>query len=89
MSESKKINLTVVVTGKPVEIEIAIDNPLGTVVTEALEQSHSTGRPATDWELKDRSNNPFSDLNKTVEEYGIQDKAVLYLDLRAGGGGCV
>lgn len=84
MSDSKNhVSLTVVVGGVPTTVEANLNAPLHTVAQHALNQSASTGRPLSDWELKDAAGNPL-DLSRKVGDLQLAPGAELFLSLAVG-----
>ncbi len=79
-------SLTVVVNGVPAVVSANPEAPLSVVVPKALEETHNSGRPLEDWQLKDASGNPL-DTSKKIEDFAFPPGTKLYLSLRAGGGG--
>ncbi len=86
MSTPKKISLTVVVNGQPTVVDAVGDDPLGTIIPDALRQTENSGQPPENWELRDADGN-LLDLDKKVEDYGFPPKVRLFLNLKAGVGG--
>ncbi len=78
--------LTVVVGGTPVQVEANPNAELRTVVNRALAESHNTGQPPENWELRDKDGN-LLDVTKKVSAYHFAAGATLFLNLRAGIGG--
>lgn len=83
MSSKNKISLTIVVNGAETPVEANVNAPLHTVAEHALKESGNTGRPLSDWELKDPNGTPL-DLSRKVGEYAFGDGTVLYLTLTVG-----
>ncbi|HYK95429.1 MAG TPA: DUF2604 domain-containing protein [Candidatus Dormibacteraeota bacterium] len=81
------IDLTVIVSGQPTTVRANPHAPLQTVVAKALEQTHNTGQPPENWELK--YDGKVLDLSATIESFGFPAGANLFLTLKAGIGGDV
>jgi len=81
-----EINITVVVNGQPVPLEVNIEEKLRAVAHKALEKSGNSGQPLDNWELRD-SAGQILELNKKVADYGITSGTKLFLNLKAGVGG--
>jgi hypothetical protein len=77
------IPIVVVVNGVEVTIEANLNAPIRTVAQHALNDTGNTGRPLSDWELKDPSGNPIP-LDRKVGELGLPPNAVLFLTLMVG-----
>ena len=86
MSISKKVSLTVVVNGQPTVVDAIGDDPLGTIIPDALRQTENSGQPQENWELRD-ADGTLLDLDKKIEDYGFPEKFRLFLNLKAGVGG--
>jgi hypothetical protein len=83
----KKVNLTVIVSGTPTEVDANPNQKLHVVAQKALEQTGNTARPLSEWTLKTRDGVVLN-MNNTVESYELKDGDVLVLSLDAGVGGC-
>ncbi len=81
-----KIELTVVVNGTDVKVELNSDTPLRDLVIMALNKSGNTGQPVENWILKDIKGNPI-DVSKTAADLHFNEHTVLFLSLKAGIGG--
>lgn len=86
MSNPKKIPITVVVNGQPTVVDAFEDDPLGTIIPDALRQTATTGQPPENWEIRDVDGN-LLDLDKSIGDYGFDEKVRLFLNLKAGVGG--
>ena len=86
MATPKKISISVVVNGQLTVVDTTEDKPVGAIIPEALRQTGNSGQPADNWELRDADGN-LLDLDKTIGEYGFDDKVRLFLNLKAGVGG--
>lgn len=84
-NNDKFVTLTIVVNTKPTEVKINENAPLKAAAEKALEQTHTTGRPLSDYELK--LNDQVLDMDKKVKDYGLKDGTTLFLSLKAGTGG--
>lgn len=85
MSENKR-DIAVVVNGVSAVVPVNVNAPLRTIIptaTHETDQEH--GHPPGDWEVK--LDGQTLDLEKKIEDYGFPSNVVLYIDLRAGGGG--
>lgn len=81
-----KDTLTVVVNGKPVEVDVNDHAPLRTVIPKALEKSENIGQPPENWELRDAAGTELN-LDRKIGDYGFTDETRLFLNLKAGIGG--
>lgn len=84
-----KDTLTVVVSGKPVEVKANENQELAVVIKQALREANHTGRPDEDWELRagDDEGAELLDPRKKLRDYGLTMSSVLWLGLGSGGGG--
>jgi hypothetical protein len=85
MNKNKE-SLSVVVNGQPVEVEVNFNAPLRTLIPKALELTDNTGRPPTDWELRDINGN-LLDLDKKIEDHNFPPNVKLFLNLKSGTAG--
>ena len=86
MKEDKKIELTIIVSGKPVQIEANENSPLKSLIGKALEETGNTGQKKENWEFKNAAGD-ILDAEKKISELGFSDGAKLYLNPKAGVGG--
>ena len=82
----KFVTLTIVVNTTPTNVTVNENVPLKNSAQKALEQTHNTGRPLSDYELK-TADGQVLDMDKKVKDYGLKDGAELFLSLKAGTGG--
>jgi hypothetical protein len=87
MADSKKVSITVVVNGKPTDVEALDTAPLGAIIPDALRQTGNSGQPPENWELRDAEGNRL-DINKLIGDYNFPEDYRLFLNLKAGVGGC-
>ncbi len=83
-----KIKITVVVNGTPAVIDANPEAPLRTVIPRALEETHNTGQPPENWELRDTSGS-LLDLDQKIEAFKFPPDVRSFLNLKAGVGGAV
>jgi hypothetical protein len=81
-----KINLAIIVNGRPTVVEANSNAPLHSLIGRALEQTGNQGQPVENWEYKDAQGNLLPG-DKKIEEFRFPDNATLYLDLKRGVGG--
>jgi hypothetical protein len=84
-NNDKFVTLTIVVNTTPTNVTVNENVPLKNAAQKALDQTHSTGRPLSDYELK--LNDQVLDMDKKVKDYGLKDGTELFLSLKAGTGG--
>lgn len=81
-----KIDLTIIVNGKPTVVESNVNAPLRQVIEKALAQTHTTGQPAEQWELRDASGVELP-LDQKIRDFNFVAGTQLFLNLKAGVGG--
>lgn len=81
-----KITLIFIINGENFSVETNINAPLTAAVQRALSESGNSGRPLSEWEVRD-SAGALLDMTRTVKELGLKNGARLFLSLRVGAGG--
>jgi hypothetical protein len=84
--KDKKVDLIVVVSGEPIEVDVNPNQKAEQIVREALRRSGNQGRPIEEWELK-REDGSLIELTARVGDLGLIDGMRLFLSPKAGGGG--
>jgi hypothetical protein len=82
-----KIELVVVVNGQPTPIQGNVNAPLHSLVGQALAATNNQGQPPENWELRDAQGNPL-DASRKIGDLGLVGGAQVFLNLKAGVGGC-
>jgi len=82
----KKLEITVVVNGQPTAVDAEESRPLESIVPIALEQTHNTGQPPSNWELRDSAGEVL-DGDKEIHTFHFPPGVRLFLNLKAGVGG--
>ena len=85
MQDKKKIHLTVQTLSGTYQHPFDADQTLQSVMEATWEHLHITPAPGEVWEV--RLGDTLLDPSRTVEAAGLQDKAVLMLTPKDGGGG--
>ncbi|HYG29402.1 MAG TPA: DUF2604 domain-containing protein, partial [Allosphingosinicella sp.] len=81
------ITLGVSVNGEQaVQVTANINAPLKTLIPDALHASGNVGRPAEDWQLKDKAGTVL-DLEQKIGEFHFVLPVTLFLTLGAGAAG--
>ena len=83
----QRVSVAVVVNGQPTIVEVNKNAPLHTLIPKALEQTNNTGQPPENWELRDAAGT-LLDGAKKVEDFNFPADIRLFLNLKAGVGGC-
>lgn len=86
MNNPNKLVVSVIVNGQPFDVEVNLSAPLKVVAEHALHESGNSGQPLDNWELRDAEGQVL-DLSRKAEDYGLQEGAKLFLNLKAGVGG--
>lgn len=84
--DEKKVKLIFIINGESFPVETNVNAPLSAAVERALSQSGNTGRPLSEWEVRD-SSGVLLDTSRKVKDLGLKDGARLFLSLRVGAGG--
>lgn len=82
------LQIAVIVNGQPTLVEANPEAPLFTVIPRALEQTGNTGQPPDNWELRD-AQGALLDTSKKIASFDFPPDVRLFLNLKAGVGGCV
>jgi hypothetical protein len=83
MTASNKTQLLVVVNGVEIPVDANLNAPLRTVAQHALNATGNSGRPLSEWELKNDAG-VLLDLDKPVGSFGFGPHTVLYLTVSVG-----
>lgn len=75
-----------VVYGEDCEISIDPELTLMTAMQQALKNTHNTGRPPEDWEIRDETGK-WCDPAADIKSFGWGRKVRLFLSLKVGFGG--
>ena len=86
LERHRRIELRVIVSGDEVKIKAKPDELLSKVAERALEKSEHTGRPLSDWVMRNEAGEVL-DMDRAVESYGLKEGAILSLTLEAGAAG--
>lgn len=88
MSAMNKIDLAVIVNGQPTIVSANLEAPLRTVVEKALEETGNIGQGGPEnWELRNAAGVEL-DQQKKIASFDFPPGTKLFLNLRAGVGGC-
>ncbi|PLS77665.1 MAG: hypothetical protein CYG59_22610 [Chloroflexi bacterium] len=83
---NQKETITIVVNGRPVEVDANSNAPLKSLIGRALEESGNAGQPKENWELRDAKGD-LLDLDRKISDFGFGVGITLFLNLKAGVGG--
>lgn len=81
-----RITLSVVINGNTTVLEFEAQQPLHSVIAEALGKTGNTGRPPGDWIPTNEAGDRL-DSSKTLSALGIGTGFRLFLTTSAGAGG--
>ncbi|HKW76641.1 MAG TPA: DUF2604 domain-containing protein [Terriglobales bacterium] len=81
-----KIELIFIINGANFKLEVNLNEPLGSAVARALEKSGNTGRPASDWQVRD-ANGVLLETQRQIKDFGFTNETRLFLSLAVGAGG--
>ena len=82
----REITLRVVIGGSTTAMEFEAKDKLAEVIEEALEKTHHTGRPVSDWIATNEAGETL-DPRKSLSALGLVGGARLFLTPGAGVGG--
>lgn len=81
-----KITLIFVINGSNFPVDANVNDPLKEAVARALRESGNTGRPLSDWQVRD-ANGVLLDIDRKIKDLGLRTGARLFLTLAVGAGG--
>jgi hypothetical protein len=80
------ITLIFIINGENISVKTNVEAHLAEAVERALSESRNTGRPPSEWEVRDASG-VFLEISRKIKELGLKDGTRLFLSLRVGAGG--
>lgn len=83
---NEKITIIFIVNGEDVPVNADVHAPLADARNKALADSHNTGRPPEEWEVRDERGVRLQPDQK-VKAFSFPDRARLFLTLQIGVGG--
>ena len=86
MPSPNQVEITVVVNGEPVTVQVNPHEQVQALIEIAFSKSNNAGQPLANWELRDSAGNVLDSTHK-LAEYSIASGATLFLSLKAGVGG--
>lgn len=87
MPKAENINVQVVVSGQATDLKVNTNQTIEQLVKEALKESGNKGQPPSEWELR-LPDGTLIDQSLRVADAGIANGATLFLNPKAGAGGC-
>jgi hypothetical protein len=82
----RKITLIFIINGENFPVKTNVEAHLGGAVDRALSESKNTGRPPSEWEVRDASG-VLLEIGRKIRDLGLKDGSRLFLSLRVGAGG--
>ena len=83
---SQQIQLTFIINGANFSLETNVNAPLKEAVARALAESGNTGRPASEWQVRD-TNGVLLEIDRKIEDFHFANGTRLFLTLAVGAGG--
>ena len=80
------IDIQVVVNGQPTTVVAHEEHRLESIIHPALEQTHTTGQPVSNWEIRDAAGE-LLDVHREISSFHFAPDVRLFLNLKAGVGG--
>jgi Protein of Unknown function (DUF2604) len=84
--DDQKVTLVFIINGASYSIDTNVHPPLKEAVSRALAESGNTGRPASDWQVRDANGNSL-DPDRKISDFGFSNGTKLFLNLAVGAGG--
>lgn len=84
--DDHKINLIFIINGANFNVETNVNAPLSEAVGRALSGSGNTGRPVSEWQVRD-SNGMLLQTDLKIEDFRFSSGTRLFLSLAVGAGG--
>jgi len=78
--------LIFIINGEGVPVSCNTDDYIGTARNLALSESHNTGRPPNEWEIRNEKGY-LLDPELTIDDHGLKNGDKLFLTLQVGVGG--
>lgn len=82
----QQIELVFIINGANVSVRTSVDAPLREAVTRALADSGNTGRPASDWQVRNAAG-ILLEVDRKIRDFGFVNGTRLFLSLAVGAGG--
>ena len=84
--DDHRATLVFIINGVDYPVHVNFEAPLAIAVERALVESHNTGRPPDEWEVRNAAG-VLLEKDRTIEDLGLKNGARLFLSLRVGAGG--
>jgi flagellar biosynthesis GTPase FlhF len=79
--------LIFIINGAEFPLETNINSSLKEAVARALSESGNTGRPPSEWQVRD-ANGVLLEVERKIKDLGFSNGTRLFLTLAVGAGGC-
>lgn len=84
--QDNKIQLVFIINGTNFPLEVNGNEPLGAAVARALGESGNSGRPPSEWQVRD-ANGVLLETQRQIKDFGFTNGTRLFLSLAVGAGG--
>jgi hypothetical protein len=81
-----EIQLVFIINGANFALETNINAPLKEAVARALAESGNTGRPPSEWQVRDAAG-VLLEIERKIKDFGFTNGTRLFLSLAVGAGG--
>lgn len=82
----QKIQLIFIINGANFPLEVNLNETLESAVARALAESGNTGRPPSEWQVRD-ANGVLLETQRKLKDFGFTNGTRLFLSLAVGAGG--
>jgi uncharacterized protein DUF2604 len=82
----QKLQLVFIINGANFPLETNINAPLKEAVARALSESGNTGRPPSEWQVRDAAG-VLLEVDRKIKDFGFSNGTRLFLSLAVGAGG--
>jgi Protein of Unknown function (DUF2604) len=86
MPSEQNIDVTVVVSGQPVRLQVNVHQTVEHLIHAALQESSNKGQAPSEWELRTESGTLLNPSAR-IADVGLAEGVTLFLNPRAGAGG--
>ncbi len=83
---SNQILIVFIINGTNFSLETNVNAPLKEAVARALSESGNSGRPPSEWQVRDTTG-VLLELNRKIEDFHFANGTRLFLTLAVGAGG--
>jgi uncharacterized protein DUF2604 len=84
--QDNKVQLIFVINGVNFPLEVNLNELLGAAVARALGESGNSGRPPSEWQVRD-ANGVLLETQRQLKDFGFSNGTRLFLSLAVGAGG--